>query len=252
MILFVAGAAALGLKRPARYTATANLSVGHVYVDNPAGIPSIIIATQSLASAYSRAINSSAVVEETKRRIGRPASPLSGTLSATPIPDSPLIRVSAESSSERGAVTLANAAAAALAAYTNRQVRDNEASVTLADRYRRAALAYRRRVDARNQLERQYEREPTPAHKAARDDAAAAADTALLRRDALRASYQTAVQGGTSSIAVEMFSRASTSESDRIRMLQILLFVGLIGGLSAGAALALLRAARRIRRRGAR
>ena len=92
--------------------------------------------------------------------------------------------------------------------------------------------------------------DPTRANKAARERAAAAADTAQLRRDALSASYQTAVQGGASSVGVDVFSPASTPTSDRSRMMQILVFVGLLGGIAAGLALALLRASRDLRRRG--
>jgi uncharacterized protein involved in exopolysaccharide biosynthesis len=247
VLLFVGGAVALGLKRPARYTATANLSVGHVYVSNPTGIATIIDATQALAAVYSRAIHSGEVLQDTQRRLGQGSS-VSGSFSATPLPNSPLIKVTAESSSARGAVALANTSADALALYVNRQVRDNSASATLSDRYREASLRYRQQLDIRNRLKRRYERDQTRANKAARDRAAAAADTALLRREALRASYEQAVQGGTSSIGVESFSRASGATSDRKSKTQILVFVGLLGGLAAGAALALLRAARDIRR----
>jgi uncharacterized protein involved in exopolysaccharide biosynthesis len=247
VVFFVAGAVALSLKRPPRYTATANLSVGHVYVGDPSGIPTIIDATQSLAAVYSRAIRSGAVVQDTKRRLGEGSS-VSGGFSATPLPNSPLIKVSAESSSERGAVALANASAAALAAYINRQVRDNSASATLSIRYRQASLGYRQRQETSDRLRRRYRQHRTRANKDARDEAAAATDTALLRREALRASYQQAVQGGTSSVAVDFFSRASAATSDRRSMAEILVFVGLMGGLAAGAALALLRAARDIRR----
>jgi uncharacterized protein involved in exopolysaccharide biosynthesis len=45
--LFVAAAVVLGMHRTPRYTATANLSVGHVYVSDPAGIPTIIDAAPS-------------------------------------------------------------------------------------------------------------------------------------------------------------------------------------------------------------
>jgi capsular polysaccharide biosynthesis protein len=247
VLLFVGGAVALGLKRPARYKATSNLSVGHVYVSNPVGIATIIDATEALAAVYSRAIHSGEVLRDTQRRLGQGSS-VSGTFSATPLPDSPLIKVTAESSSARGAVALANTSADALALYVNRQVRDNSASATLSDRYRDASLRYRRQLDTRNRLKRRYDRDPTRANKAARDRAAAGTDTALLRREALRASYEQAVQGGTSSVGVESFSRASGATSDRKSMMQILVFVGLLGGLAAGAALALLRAARDIRR----
>jgi uncharacterized protein involved in exopolysaccharide biosynthesis len=249
VVLLVAAAVALGLKRPVKYTTTANLSVGHVYVSNPVGIPTIIEATQALAAVYSRAINSSAVVQDTRRRLGREhALPLAGSLSATPIPQSPLIKVSAESQSQPGAIALANAGAAALAAYVNRQVRDNGASTTISARYLQASVAYRKSLATSKRLARRYTKNPTAASKAARDRAAAAADTAQLRRDALSASYQAAVQGGASSVGVDVFSPASATTSDRSQMMQILVFVGLVGGLAAGAALALLRASRDLRR----
>jgi uncharacterized protein involved in exopolysaccharide biosynthesis len=248
--LFVAGAVVLGMKRPPRYTTTANLSVGHIYVNNPAGIPSIVDATQSLAAVYSRAIHSTPVARETRRILLKDRSgPVSGDLSATPLPDSPLIKVSAESSSESQAIALANAGATALATYVNGQVRDNGASAQLTKRYRAASLRYRQQVDMRNRLNRRYARHPTRATKAARDRASAAADTALLQREALRASYETAVQGGSSSAVVEVFSYASAAKSDRTRKMQLFIFVGLLGGLASGTALALLRASRDIRRR---
>jgi capsular polysaccharide biosynthesis protein len=249
VVVFVACGVTLAIKRPPHYTATANLSVGHVYVSSPSGIPTILDATQSLAAVYSRAIHSGAVMSDTQRRLGNNSSG-SADFSATPLPDSPLIKVSAESSSPRGAVVLANASAAALAAYVNRQVRDNSASATLSDRYREASLSYRRRQETSKRLRRRYRDHPTRATKVARDRAAAATDTALLRREALRASYEQAVQGGTSSVGVEFFSRAAEAKSDRRSMTGILIFIGLMGGLAAGAALALLRAARDIRRYG--
>jgi uncharacterized protein involved in exopolysaccharide biosynthesis len=247
VLLFVGGAVALGIKRPPRYKATANLSVGHVYVANPTGIATIIDATQALAAVYSRAIHSGEVFQDTRQRLGQDSS-VTGSFNATPLPNSPLIKVTAESSTAGGAVALANASADALTVYVNEQIRDNSASTTLAGRYRDASLAYRRALDDRDRLNRRFARHETRANKAARDRAQAAADTALLRREALQASYEQAVQGGTSSVSIESFSRADGATNDRKSMMQILVFVGLLGGLAAGAALALLRAARDIRR----
>jgi uncharacterized protein involved in exopolysaccharide biosynthesis len=245
IVLFIAAAAVLGARRPVRYTTTANLSVGHVYVSNPVGIPTIIEATQSLAAVYSRAISASEVTRDARRRLEREhALPITGGLSATPIPQSPLIKVSAQASTPRGAVALANAGAAALATYINRQVRDNSATATISARYLKASLAYRQSLEASRRLTRRYGKDPTTANKLARDRALAAADTAKLRRDALSASYQSVVQGGTSSVGVDVFSPATAPTSDRSRKLQLLVFVGLLGGLAAGIALALLLAAR--------
>jgi capsular polysaccharide biosynthesis protein len=248
VVVFVAAAAVLALKRPVRYTSTATLSVGHVYVSNPVGIPTIIEATQSLASVYSRAINASTVVQDTRRRLGRDASSVTGGLSATPIPSSPLIRITAQSPTQHGAMALADAGAAALAVYINGQVRDSNQTTTLSTRYRQASLAYRKALDTSDRLERRYARNPTKANKAARDSASAVTDTAALRRDALRASYQTAVQGGISSVGVQVFAPAGAPASDRGEKLQLLLFVGLLGGIAAGMAFALILAARDLRR----
>jgi capsular polysaccharide biosynthesis protein len=249
VVLFVAAAVVLGTKREPRYTTTANLSVGHVYVTNPAGIPTILDATQSLAGVYSRAIHAGAVVSDTRARLRKQNSPpVAGSLGATPIPDSPLIKVSAVSSSPGAAIALANAGAASLADYINNQIRDNNASVPLAERYRRAALEYRKRVATRDRMARRYARDDSARNKDALDSAAAAADTALLSREAIRASYENAVQGGTSSVGVDVFSLASSASSDRSKKMQLYVFIGLLGGLAAGAALALLRAARDVRR----
>jgi capsular polysaccharide biosynthesis protein len=249
VVLFVAGAVVLGNKREPRYTTTANLSVGHVYVTNPAGIPTILDATQSLAAVYSRAIHAGAVISDAKARLRKQSSaPVAGSLNATPIPDSPLIKVSAVASSPRSAISLANAGAAALADYVNNQIRDNNASVPLAQRYKEAALDYRKRIATRDLMTRRYEHTPNAKNKDALDRAAAAADTALLRREAIRASYENAVQGGTSSVGVDVFSLASEASSDRSKKMQLYVFIGLLGGLAAGVALALLRAARDVRR----
>ena len=137
VIVLVGVAAALGLQREPRYTATASLSVGRIYVNNPAGVSSVLEATKSLASVYSRSIRSTAVLQDTERRLGDGSLGASDRLTATPIPESPLIRISAESSSARRAVALANAASGALAAYVGSQGRSDEDSAILAG-YRQA------------------------------------------------------------------------------------------------------------------
>jgi uncharacterized protein involved in exopolysaccharide biosynthesis len=248
--LFVAAALVLGLHRTPRYTTSANVSLGHVYVSNAASIPTIIDATQSLASTFSRAVYSNAVASDTRRILRNEHSVgVTGSLSATPIPESPLISVSAESSSARAAVALANAGAEALTAYINHQVRDNDASATLAKRYLKASLDYRHRLDTSNRLAQRYANHPTSSNRDARDRASGATDAARLRRDAVTAAYATAVQGGAAGVGAEVFSSASGATSDRSHKLQLMVFVGLAGGLAAGAALALLRASRDIRRR---
>jgi capsular polysaccharide biosynthesis protein len=248
LVLFVGAAVVLGLRREATYTANANLSVGHVFVSNPAAISSLIEATRSLASVYSRAVNATEVQKATKRKLDKSAFPVSGRVGATPIPESPLIKVTAVSSSQRSAVAIANASSEALAEYVNRRLRSTAEVDTLARRYRSAALRYRRRAEERNRRARRYEENRSTKNRDAIEHAAAASDSALLDRDAIRDSYQVAVQSDQASPAIEVFSPAAGATSDRSSALQVLVFVGLIGGLAAGAALALLATSREKRR----
>ena len=248
VIVLVGVAVVLGLQREPRYTSTANLSVGRIYVNNPAGVSGVIEATRALAAVYSRAIRSSAVQDATARNLGERALPASDDVSATPVPESPLIKVSAESSSARRAIALATAASDALASYVQRQGKSAQDAEIIAD-YRRAVRQYRDRVEARRRLQRRYEADPTPANDAARDQASVAISVALLRREALRANYLNLVQGTAATASVEVFSRATTATSDRLRTLQMMGFLGLVAGVASGMALALFRGYRKSRPR---
>jgi hypothetical protein len=244
VVLLVAAAVQVGLKRTPQYTATANVAVGPVFVNSPVGMASALQGTQSLASVYSRLIDANAVSAGTSRRLAEHSLPESGTVSATPIAESPIVKVTAVAASEKQAIALANAASAALASYVNREGNADDDAAAISRLYAGAALRFRRRADVRDRLIARYKRTPSPASRRARDRAAAAADTALLRRDGLLARYQSTVQGVSATPPLRVLSTATTATSDRYTTMQILVFIGLIGGLAAGAALALLRAPR--------
>jgi len=249
VLVLVGGAVALGIKRPPKYKSTATLQVGHVYISNPAGVSTIIEATQTLAGVYSRTINASEVRQDVAQRLRRQSVSVSGGLSATPLPSTPLIKVTAEATSATGAAALANAGADSIVDYVNHEVRASDVTATLTKRYKQAALEYRQKKDVSNRAERRYENHRTRKNKRARNQAGADADSAQLAVQTLRASYQQAVQGGIASAAVENFQHAAGASSDRSRTMQILVFVGLLGGIAAGVALALLRTYRETRPR---
>jgi capsular polysaccharide biosynthesis protein len=244
VVVLVAAAVRLGLERTPRFTATANVAVGPVFVDSPVGMASALQGTESLVSVYSRLIDANAVMDDTSRRLGRDALPESWTVSATPIAESPIVKVTAVAASERQAIELVNAASASLVRYVNREGNADDDATAIARLYSRAALRFRQRAEVRNRLTARHERDRTAANRRARDRAAAAADTALLRRDGLLSRYQTAVQGVSATPPLRVLTSATEARSDRYTTLQILVFVGLLGGLAAGAALALLRTPR--------
>jgi uncharacterized protein involved in exopolysaccharide biosynthesis len=248
VLLLVGAAVWLGLSRPERYKATAVMSVGHVYGTTPTGIPGVLEATQTLASVYSRTIHAGDVQHDAAQRLAQQSIRARGTLDATPIPDSPLIRVTAESESPRAAVALANAGSAALSAYVDRQSRPTSTSA-LMNQYQDADLTYQRLLAASQRAQRRYGAARNHKTKRALNEATAAVNAARLRLDALGTTYKNAAQGETANPSVEVFARAAAAVGDRSSVMQMLVFVGAIGGIAAGAALALLLAHRRPRRR---
>jgi hypothetical protein len=249
VVVLVAIAVGLGLSRSAQYSATAELSVGHGYVDSPSGIPGVIEATQSLAAVYARAVRAQPVSIATARQLDRQGLKADATLSATPIPSSPLIKVTAKSTSSRTAIAAANAAGVALARYANQQSQTGGSSTSALKAYERAALNYQRALNVRTRAAAVSARTRSRAATVGQNRAEAAAETARLQRDTLEILYQNTLQGLTAGPSVSTFALAGDATSDRTQILEILVLAALVAGLALGAVLALLRAQRTLARR---
>ncbi|MEA2443456.1 MAG: hypothetical protein QOJ12_748 [Thermoleophilales bacterium] len=244
MVVLAALGAGLGYARSPNYTATSEESVGPLDISNPAAIGSVVQASQQLAAVYSRAIRSNAVRRDVARAVPR-AAPTS--LSATPVPASPLIRISATSDDSKSAVAVANAASRALIAYAvrNTQTGDIEA---VQKRFRAAALSVVEQQRTVQRIGATYRRAPTSANRSQLDGARANAEAAVLKREALRQQYQTIQQTLRTSPVLQSFNGAAGATSDRLRAVQILALIGLVAGGAAGAALATSLLNRRIAR----
>jgi hypothetical protein len=247
VFFFVAAGVAIGLGRAPTYTATAEVSVGRISTTTPTGIPGVIEASRALASTYARAIDASAVVNAAAKSVNRPPGAIKATVNATPIPESPLIKVTATGATTGEAVRTANAASKALIDYVGRLNRTESELERVATRFRVAAFEYSRRQDVLDRLQRSADNGST----SARDGlvkARAELSSARLERDSLQATYTTLQQSGTAAPTLEVFSLADGAESDRAETVQILGLIGLIAGLLAGAGLATVRANRRFTR----
>jgi capsular polysaccharide biosynthesis protein len=93
------------------YTAEARLVVGDQTLGAFA-VPGYTVATQDLAASYARLVDSDAVASQVSKV--RAGSSNTVTVSASPIPESPVVRVEAQSASRTLAVDAANAAGQAL------------------------------------------------------------------------------------------------------------------------------------------
>jgi hypothetical protein len=246
MLVFAAGGVGIGLGRTSGHSATAIVSVGPITVNDPAAVPGLITATQSLAEVYARTITATDVRARTRSALSRKGEALA-KLKASPIPESPLIKVTATGTSAKQAVDGANAASRALVAHVRGQNAASELT-RIYSRFRAAALAYVKRQNAVRRAKRAYSAHRSTARRRKLDAAYAEQQGALLKREALRSAYRDAQLSAQATPGVQVFKLAAGSVSDRVRLTQILGLIGLAAGLAVGAALATARSNRRVSR----
>jgi capsular polysaccharide biosynthesis protein len=236
---FVAMALLVSNARTPVYAAQSTVSVGGVEVSQTNFLTSGGPA-QSLAAVFSRALSAPAVRAGVAKRLGAERGQFVGALAGTPVPDSNLFRIEAESTSARKAVALANAAADEIIAYAAQLRQDADAR--LLDQLRQASYqlkASRRRVAGF------LARKTSP--QGAVDQARVEASIADLRFRSLSAAFRREVQSSGTG-ALQRFSSAAGASSDQQSKTQFLVLLGLITGAFVGSALAFARSLRRHRR----
>jgi len=247
-LLFTAAGVYAADRRPPVYTAEARLAVGRVDISAPGALSSFALATQALASQYSRSIDAEGVTGRVAPRLHLTPLQVSQRISASPIPQSPIMRVFARGADAPHAVALANASSDALVAYTTALNRSNPDSPRLLQRFRSAStdvLKARSRLDA---ARRRHANGPTDATRASVLSARVDLSVAQLRAETARVAYDTSTRSQAATSLVQVLQRASAATSDRRRFMQFFGFAGLLAGLAVGVALATLLAKRRLRR----
>jgi hypothetical protein len=245
----------VGLLRPPTYKAEARLVVGKtIQLSNLAATPGLALASQQLASDYSRLVSTHAVLDETARRLGRQAGDLGGRVSASPIPQSPVIRLEAHAAHAEDALAIADAGAGALVQAVNTlNQRQLQSAQDLLDQYRQADNALLRDQQTLKSLQDRLTREGPDAPQSLQDQVLAAqtaVDADQLNLNALASDYEGAISPGQlNEQVVQRVGKADPAGNDRTTFLQIALLVGLVGGALAGVALATMIDARAARRR---
>jgi capsular polysaccharide biosynthesis protein len=244
VVVLLGLAAAVGLTRTPVYTAETRLNVGRLDGDI-LSVPGFAAGVQSLAVGYSRVVGAKPVIARTARELNVPTAEIAGRISAAPIPESPLFRIFATGTSEKGAETTANAAARAFIAYVDagsRRDRDDQrivrqylgASVQLASAQQRLAKI---RVDSGRRRSRGG-KDVTLRERRAIAQAIGLTQTQALRTETLKGLYRASTQGISGVNFVRVIDTASGATNDRSSKLQKLLFTALIAGLVLGAAFA--------------
>ncbi len=245
---FVAAAAATAVVRSPTYTAVTRLAVGRIDITSPGALSGYAVATQALANGYSRTVTAQAVAKPVAAKTGLPVAEVQGSVTATPIAESPVFRVEATASTEKLAITLANESSHSLIRYAARLNQNNPDSTRLLDQFKTASVVTKLAKQELHSAVEDAGEEPTTSAEVGVARAQSGYDAAKLRVGALEKAYTASVQGQVATQLVQVISPATTAASDRSSVLLIRVFVGIVIGLLLGGALAYLRESRRVRR----
>jgi capsular polysaccharide biosynthesis protein len=231
-IVILAGAAfAYAKVRDPVYSSDAQLNVGGVNLTTQT-IPGYTVAVAQLAVAYARSVDATPVLNSVSKRAG--ISPLEAAqqMSATPVEQTPVVRIHATGSTPQQAQVVANATADALVRYAVSLNRANPDTPRLLNRFvadsRRLRVATVAVSNAKS--------------AAARDRAQTAADVALLQQRTDAALYGQSVAGDAATSLVQKLAPASLPQSDRTSVFQRLFLGAILAGALIGVGLALARA----------
>lgn len=233
-----------GLARKSTYMASSTLQVGKVNPNSP-GFYGFVQSASDLATAFSRAITAAPVLAAVHRQLGLATGEAVAQLSAEPLPNSPAFRVIATGPTPRAAIDLANVTSEGLIAYEAKANTYSPESQRLLNAYRAASLSLAHATTRVSHAARAHSARPDPRTLLDLEVAQAGRAAASLRAQALASGYQLSAQSATTRDLVSLLAGAATATSDRRSKIELLGFVGLLGGLLIGCAVAVLYEQRR-------
>jgi hypothetical protein len=227
------------------YTAESRIVVGRLDVEAQS-VPGFTAANNSLAATYARLVGSTQHVEEIADQTERTADEVRGRVGASPIPESPIIRVEASGSSEADTIELADQAAAALITLVDRLNDPSERGLALLDDYREAASALAAATLERDLLAEQVETLQAEGASAARvqavqeqlTEADATVAEAQLRTETLANLYQESQQARSDSDLLRQLSTGQGTGSDARQTILAAGITAVLVGTLLGIALA--------------
>jgi hypothetical protein len=239
-----AAGVAAGMERTPVYRTEARMAVGNIDVESQA-LPGYVSAVESLAGSYSRAVDSNTVVEPVARELGMSRSEVARRVSASPVPASAVIRVSATGADEESTVRLANATADSLRAYVAGLDSGSNSSRSILREYRKASLEAEEARETREQQREAAGGSPETSERV--QEAEAEYSAASLRVRSLANQYQQTLQQRPPANFVRKLTDASVASNDRMQQIQLRGFTGFVAGLVLAAAVVTALANRRRR-----
>jgi capsular polysaccharide biosynthesis protein len=248
VILLIGAAIAVSTQRKPTYSAESRVAIGS-FSPSEQSAPGAAYAGTQFASAYSRAITAEDVVRPVARETHLAPAQVSARLSATPVPDSPFLRIQATGPTAQSAEALASAATGALTEYVRRSGATNAQATRLLQRFHDAQAKAESAATAASRAKKDVDQSPNDASARNRlEKAQTNVETTSLKARGLRAAYLEQAQSSTSGIPVRVLNDADSATSDAEQKLRLILTVAAAAGIALGVALATAVASRRWRR----
>ena len=248
VVLLIGAAIAVASQRKPTYNAESRVAIGS-FSPSEQSAPGAAYAGTQFASAYARAITAEDVLRPVARQTHLTPGQVSTRLSATPVPDSPFLRIQATGPTAPAAEGLASAATGALTDYVRRSGVTSTQTSRLLSRFRAAQAKAESAATAADRAKKDVNRNPNDASARNRlEKAQTDVETTSLKARGLRAAYLEQAQSTTSGIPVRVLNQADAAASDAGQKLRLLLTVAAAAGIALGVALATAVAARRWRR----
>jgi len=247
VVVLLIAAVILGSTYKPTYTAQARLNVGRLDVSTQS-IPGYAVGIQSLAVAYSRALTADAVVRPVAKKLHLRPRQVAGRLNGSPVPQAPLIIVSATGHSQKGAVDLANEASDQLVTYLSNVNVANPDADRLLGEYKTAVARLTDLQNVRSRAKRTYDGSATTTNRKKLSKATADEQEQSLQTQALKSSYLSSQQGASQATLVQLLNPAKGASSNKRSRIEALLFGALVVGLLIGIALAVSRSRTLLRR----
>jgi capsular polysaccharide biosynthesis protein len=248
VVLLIGAAIAVASQRKPTYNAESRVAIGS-FSPSEQSAPGAAYAGTQFASAYARAITAEDVLRPVARQTHLTPGQVSTRLSATPVPDSPFLRIQATGPTAPAAEGLASAATGALTDYVRRSGVTSTQTSRLLSRFRAAQAKAESAATAADRAKKDVKRNPNDASARNRlEKAQTDVETTSLKARGLRAAYLEQAQSTTSGIPVRVLNQADAAASDAGQKLRLLLTVAAAAGIALGVALATAVAARRWRR----
>lgn len=250
-LLLLAAGIVVGVKKHPSYSATATINVGKSDINTQA-TPGYVLASEALASTYSRLVMSQHVAIPVANALKEPASAVGSALSAVPVPSEPTFTITATGTSSRDATARANAAVTALQRYVSQSETQQGGPAQLLSKYESKLTRANLLQVASSKLKRRLDAQVPGVTQAQVTRAQVASQVAQLQAQTLASAYQSLGQNGSAPQLDVLINPTGTTSNNRTANIEKYGIVGAVAGIVLGLALVALlgtlEARRRVRR----